>query len=266
MRRGLPVAVPRRRHAIIDGTELDFDGRRITIGTCVAFDPDPNILQSQRGTDVLFVASTAIGISILGASAYERYRTFANGTPPAVYALPTATVVLSSGPMTGHLATLPRLALVAFTPRRRAVRAARTTCTTCSLRDCNNTEDCPCKDGGGDSSDSAFAACRGSPSWSAERLSMLVISDADPTLQALRTELPPDQAEVDGILGTSLLSALEIDADYPHNRVLMRCAGQPSCSARPEFPDEAARTQMEGCIGSGFDFGFGSGSGSGTIP
>ena len=254
--------------AIINGTELDYDGRRITIGTCVAFDPDPNILQSQRGVDMLFVASTAIGISILGTSAYERYRTFENDTPPDVDALPTATVVLPSGPVTGHVATLPRLALVAFdasTPRGPCRDDYLHHLLT--LRDCNNTEDCPCKDGGGDNSDLLVCSVPGITELEPpDGFPMLVIDDADPTLQALSTELPPDQTQVDGIFGTSLLSAFEMDADFPHDRVLTRCAGQPNCSTRPEFPDEAARPQVQNCIGSGFDFGFGSGSGSGTIP
>ncbi len=37
--------------------------------------PDPSAdLQSERGADVLLVASTGVGTTLLAASAYERYR------------------------------------------------------------------------------------------------------------------------------------------------------------------------------------------------
>ena len=96
---------------------------------------------------------------------------------------------------------------------------------------------------------------------------VLIIDDNDPTLQALRTELRPDQPEVDGILGTSALRYVEVDLDQPNNRMLMRCqnvADKSTCAMRPEILNEPPkesflssdaqretdhRTQIAGCIG-----------------
>ena len=76
-------------------------------------------------------------------------------------------------------------------------------------------------------------------------LDVLVISDANPTLQALRTELRPDQPEVDGILGTNALRDLELDVDYPHNRAaraLHRTDGSAGCVTRPALSESRDRT------------------------
>ena len=80
---------------------------------------------------------------------------------------------------------------------------------------------------------------------------MLVIPDDDPTLQALRAELRPDQPEVDGILGTGAMQAVQIDFDYPHARLLMRCDDPTSCVVRPELNNGSERTQVQGCIDGG---------------
>jgi hypothetical protein len=81
-------------------------------------------------------------------------------------------------------------------------------------------------------------------------IDVLVIADDEPVLQALRTELAPDQADVDGILGTEAMRGPVIDADYPNNRMLMRCPrGTPGCTARPELDEESFRPQMAGCVG-----------------
>ena len=76
---------------------------------------------------------------------------------------------------------------------------------------------------------------------------MLVVDDTEPTLQALRTELRPDQPEVDGILGTDVLRGAEIDVDYPHDRLLARCPGS-QCSARPSLAQVGDRCQINRCI------------------
>ena len=78
-------------------------------------------------------------------------------------------------------------------------------------------------------------------------IDVLVVDDTDPTLQALRTELRPDQAEVDGILGTTVLRGAEIDVDYPHDRLIARCPGR-NCSARPQLAQKADRCQINSCI------------------
>jgi hypothetical protein len=75
---------------------------------------------------------------------------------------------------------------------------------------------------------------------------MLVIADDESILQSLRTELRPDQPEIDGILGTSALRDVELDVDYPHNRVLVRCTTS-SCEVRPAIDEREDRETVARC-------------------
>ncbi len=232
---------------VIGGTELGFGNRRVTLGTCLAPDPDPHIPQSARGADVMLVASTAVGHTLLSATAYERYRTSRGGTPPARATLPTETVFLPSGLVTGNFGTIPSLALVGSTtsntraPCRQVFAHHMLT-----ERNCQTGDDCPCP---GDISQNPFcpvpAVMELAP---AGGIGVLIVDDTEPTLQALRTELSPDQPEVDGILGLDAMRLAEIDIDYPHDRVLGRCT-PPLCTARPELAAEGNRTQIKGCLG-----------------
>jgi hypothetical protein len=81
----------------------------------------------------------------------------------------------------------------------------------------------------------------------AERIEVLVVPDKERTLQALRTELRPDQAEVDGVLGTNVLRNAEIDVDYPHDRLIARCADA-GCTARPQLARDEDRLQIRSCL------------------
>ncbi|MCW5801873.1 MAG: hypothetical protein KIT31_05755 [Deltaproteobacteria bacterium] len=234
---------------VIAGTELSFSGRRVTLQTCAGFDAGPGVVQGRRGADLLLVASTGVAPTVIGLSAYRRYR---NAVPsaPAIEGQPDATVFLPSGPITGKSVTIPRLALVATSsssPRApcRQVYAHRLL----TARDCDGEEDCPCENG--DQFCAIPAVLELQPPAG---IDVLVIDDANPTLQALRTELRPDQPEVDGILGTQAIRDAELDIDYPHDRVLGRCAAPPTgattdpCSARPALAERADRPQIQGCV------------------
>lgn len=225
------------------GSELPFGGRRIALQTCLGANPDPGVPQSLRGADALLVASTGIGTTILGETAYARYR-LANPSAPALDTLPAATVNLPSGPISGKLTTLTSLALVASsssTPRApcRQVYGSHLVI----RRDCVAEDDCPCEDG------DTFCSIPAVVELTAPTaLDVLIVVDGDPTLQALRTELRPDQAEVDGILGTNALRSAEVDIDYPHNRMLARCSGD-GCVTRPGLTNRTDRAQIQGCLG-----------------
>ncbi len=232
---------------VVAGTELPFTGRRITMQTCLGDDPDPAITQSLRGADALMLISTGIGRSLLTETAYARYR-LVHPTAPALDQLPLDSLSMPSGPIEGRRATIDRMALVArssATPRApcRHVYAHHLLLD----RDCatNSGEDCPCENG--DKFCAIPAVVEIAP---AAGLDILVISDNNPTLQALRTELRPDQQEVDGILGTSALLAAEVDIDYPHDRVLARCTTT-ECVTRPALPDRAERRNVQACIDAG---------------
>lgn len=249
---------------VISGTELPFGNRRITLSACLGQDPDPGPKPTdltritQHGADALFVVSTGIGISILGEAAYQRYRTAApeaNAPDPAQ--LPQDTVCLPSGPVTGRRATLDRMALVGpsisngLSPCRHIYAhhmlsdgpVAQNTDpnTTCDVASGKN---CPCKDG------SSFCAVPAVVELTPPGgIDVLVVDDTDPTLQALRTELRPDQPEVDGLLGANALRGTEIDVDYPHDRLIARCAPPgPDCLIRPQLTQASDRCQINRCI------------------
>ncbi|HEU4735239.1 MAG TPA: hypothetical protein VFT22_45425 [Kofleriaceae bacterium] len=241
---------------VIAGTELPFGNRRITLQACLGpdADPDPDPPSSmvppvpdpatfrQHGADALFVVSTSLGISIINEATYSRYRlAHPELALPELAALDVASVYLPSGLVAGHRTTLERLALVAtssanaLSPCRQLYAHRLLTTYQFSSKQCmvssgsGSTFDCPCGDG--NSFCSVPAVLELAPPGG---IDVLVVSDDDPTLQALRTELRPDQPEVDGILGTDVLRGAELDVDYPHDRLLARCAGA-GCVARPQL-------------------------------
>ena len=242
--------------AIVGGTELPFTNTRIAVDACLAPNPDPFILQSQRGVDVLFVASTAIGVSLLDQSAYERYRALVT-TAPAFEDLPEDSVLLPSGAVGGrraNIATIDFAGKSSSNPRSpcRQMFASRLMI----QHDCTLGDDCPCTvdDPNNGTYCGVPAIIELAPPTGFD---VLIVDDNDPTLQALRTELRPDQPEVDGVLGTSAIRELELDLDQPNNWMLARCQNpndKTTCAVRPEIlnevPDEAAfRTQIRNCIG-----------------
>ena len=245
---------------IIAGTEVPFGGRRVTLQACLGADPD-QATQTARGGDALLVMSTGIGVTLLGETAYQRYRQAALlrqpapvPAPPPLDALPEASAYLPSGLVYGRRGFIDRIALAAASsssPRApcRQVYAHRILaggdCTL--LPGACTSNDCPC------TGDKTFCAVPAVVELQPlGGLEVLVVSDGNATLQALRAELRPDQPEVDGILGADALRFAEIDVDYPHDRVLMRCTSpSPLCAARPALAAEADRTQVSQCIASG---------------
>jgi hypothetical protein len=245
---------------VVSGTELPFGNRRIMLSACLGQDKDPGPMVTdltrvrQHGADALFVVSTGIGISILDESAYRRYQTAVpEASAPDVETLPPGSVCLPSGLVTGGLATINQMALVGasisngLSPCRHIYAhhmladglVAQNPSMNCNAVTGMN---CPCKDG------SSFCAVPAilelTPPAS---IPVLVVPDTEPTLQALRTELRPDQPEVDGLLGTDALRGAEIDVDYPHDRLIARC-NQPGCLVRPQLTQEGDRCRINGCI------------------
>lgn len=228
---------------VLGGTELGFSNWRIAIDACIAPNPSPTATQDQRGSNALLVASTALGISILSESAYARYRELDPLTIPDAATLPIEQVNLPSGPIGGRLATLPTLALVgnsSANPRApcRQMWASHLLAT----RDCRSGDDCPCTGGDTFCAAPAIVEIR-------EPITVLVVADDNPTLQALRTELRPDRPEVDGILGADALRSFELDVDYAHDRLLARCTDRTACAARAVLADRDARVYVNGCLG-----------------
>lgn len=229
---------------ILGGTEVGFGGRRIALSACLGANPDPVQPQGLRGTDALLVLSTGVGVSLLSQSAYERYRVSHPSALP-LDALPEDGVFLTSGPVVGRRTTLPNVALVASSSSD-TLAACRQVYANhfMTARDCAAGDpDCPCEDDR-DGFCAVPAVVELTPPTG---VSVLVVPDDNDTLQALRTELRPNQAEVDGILGTDALAAIELDIDYPHNRLLARCTAD-GCITRPQIAERDERTQANGCL------------------
>jgi hypothetical protein len=76
-----------------------------------------------------------------------------------------------------------------------------------------------------------------------------IIADTHPLIQGLRAELRPDVGEVDGLLGMDVLRSLEVDLDYPNERIILRCADPTDarCLVRPRVGDLTRRRQLSGC-------------------
>ncbi len=247
---------------VIGGTELPFGGRRITMQACLGADPDPRADAVEadlrpRGSAALFVMSTSIGISILNESAYQRYLV-AHPEDPVEPVTP-GTVYLPSGPVNGRVVHIDRLTLLAsgtsnpLSPCRQVYAHRLLTAhgpidqRLCApdgeAADNINTFDCVCKN------DSEFCDAPAMLELAPpDRIALLVVPDTEPTLQALRTELRPDQAEVDGLLGIDVLRTAEIDIDYPHDRLVARCAAE-GCTARPQLAVPEHRAQILSCLG-----------------
>lgn len=231
---------------ILGGAEVSFPNRRIAIDACLAPHPDPRVQipQRDRGLDALLVLSTALSTSLLNETTYARYREVFP-TEPELTALPEHTVFLPSGPVSGHLTSLPSIAFVgnlSSAPRApcRQVYASHLL----ESGTCKPGVDCPCEDG--EKFCAAPAIVELAPP---ERLPVLIVADSNPTLQALRTELRPDRPEVDGILGTSALAAIELDIDYANDRLLARCLDTQTCGTRVTLADDRAREYLITCIG-----------------
>jgi len=239
---------------VIDGTELPFNNLRITLQACLGPDPDEAKPQSLRGSDALLLVSTSIGISILGESAYARY-VVAHPAAPALAALPADSVYLPSGLVIGRRANIGALSLVAaatsnsLAPCRQVYAHHLLSANDVQDSACRSTPedparvDCPCENKDGFCAVPAILELT-----PAAGVDVLVVSDDDPTMQALRTELRPDQQEVDGLIGTDALRAAEIDVDYPHDRLIGRCPTG-TCVARPQLALPEDRCQINRCIG-----------------
>lgn len=261
---------------LIADTEVPFGGRRVTLQACLGADPDPTLImtpppdsmsvtlpQSARGGDALLVASTGIGVSLLSEPAYERYRQASLdqaalmrpsapfAPPPPLDELPDASAFLPSGLVYGRRALIDRLALAAVSssspraPCRQVYAHHALLDALLDVRPRSDILDWPCTND--DPFCSVPAVVELEPLGGLE---VLIVPDDNATLQALRAELRPDQPEVDGILGADALALAEIDVDYPHNRMLMRCTPQsPRCVARPALAAEADLCQVSRCIG-----------------
>lgn len=262
---------------LVSGADLRFVGYRTALGACLlaeepsmtdagppppvcpsnAADP-PALPRRQQALSALFVLSTGLPITLVSESFHTRYlaRCEALGAVCDTSVGAPETLHVASGPLTVRRTTLTGVTLVGDGEQRGPceelyANAFMYRCsgnipddTRCCSEPRADDDDCaagalpcPCEDDG-DSFCSAAGAVRLQHTFPAA-----VIADGDPMLQALRDELRPELPELDGILAPSAVAPLEIDMDYPNNRVILRCApGQEDrCVTAPAVFDRDTR-------------------------
>lgn len=214
----------------IGSDDEPFAGRRAAIRACLG--PGEGLDSRAQGSDALLVAATGTPISLLSVSGYERYRASFSDAP-AVSELTEVTAELGSGRMQLKVAEIPGMALVGQAQSElgaclelyaNRVMAAGG-CDALGLRDC------PCRQNN-NNTDQLF--CRAEASVLLRHTVRFgILADDDPQLQALRDELRPALAEVDGLLSAADLANLRVAFDYPNGRILMRCENPGACVTRP---------------------------------
>jgi hypothetical protein len=243
-------------------SEIDFGARRVAIGACLAYDattPSPAV----RGTDTLFVIATGLPVSLISATAWERYRAVVgdDAVAPPADSLPAITVNTSSGAISGRLGSVNRVALLADGT---GASEERGPCQElyahhvmieglCSEGDPNDVcslcgdapgalGPCVCPD--------RDDFCPVAASIELDRsFPIAVIDDLEPLLQALRDELRPDLPDLDGLLAPSALGPLQLDVDYPNGRAVARCGDPSSCVTRPQIGGQKSLSAVTACIG-----------------
>jgi hypothetical protein len=225
------------------GVESPFLGRRPVLGACIDAPADlPEQLPTEGGVAALLLLSTAVGPTILTASTFDRIQE-ATGTGRRSADLPTGTVYLPSGPVQAGLGTIDSLSLVGQGARNRGPCQERYTSLVMSRDLCATEEfpDCPC------GRDALFCATAAIVEL-AGPIAVAVIPDELPLVEGLRDELRPGHPEVDGIVGTQVLSALRLDFDYPNGRLIATCQRSEICTARPTLSSRQALSELSACV------------------
>ncbi len=231
----------------VGGTEIFFAGRRPVVGACLDQEGAPD--DEERGSDALMMVSTGQGVSVLAASAYERYAA-ATGAP-ALADLPDAELRLPSGAAPVRMGRIGTMALVGSLgtgseddsedrgPCRDLYRNRVMSVNACEDPD-SGVDDCPCPNQG--------TFCPAAAAVDLNRsVDVAVLDDGHPLLQALRDELRPEAPELDGILGTQALASLRLELDYFNDRMVLRCMVADGCETLPAVRNEEQLGKLEAC-------------------
>jgi hypothetical protein len=270
---------------LVSGAHINIIGYRTAMGACMlaeapsatdagvplpvcptesdAGPPPPALPRRHGGLNALFVLSTGLPITLVSESFHTRYlaRCAELGVDCDTAVGAPETLYVASGPLSVRRTTLSGLTLVSEYSDQRGpceelyanafmVRcgnlAADVSCCgdSGSERDCSTAAlPCPCE-----GQDEGRAFCRAAAAAMLRHtFPVAVISDAEPMLQALRDELRTELPELDGILAPSAVEPLEIDMDYPNNRVLLRCdpTRASQCATLPAIIDRDTRDDLQ---------------------
>ena len=228
----------------ISGAEILYGSHRVAIAACMHYDVMA-AAEVDRGAAALFIVSTGLGTSILSESAYARYRGVAGSKlAPPLDDLPSAVLDTPSGPLSGKLGSIRRIALVGEGSDRRGPCKELYASHIMAAELCNDAsagiDPCPCPD------ESPFCATAGAIEID-EAIAVVIVSDLEPLLQALRAELRPALPEVDGLLGVNAMRKLGIDIDYPGERVIARCLDDTNCITRPAVRTRTSLDEINAC-------------------
>jgi hypothetical protein len=231
----------------VGGTEIFFAGRRPVVGACLDQEDAPDDVE--RGSDALMMVSTGQGVSVLAASAYQRYAEAADA--PALADLPEAELRLPSGVAQVRVGRIGTMALVGSLgtgseddsedrgPCRDLYRNRVMSVNACEDPD-SGIDNCPCPNQG--------TFCPAAAAVDLDRsVDVAVLDDGHPLLQALRDELRPEAPELDGILGTQALTSLRLELDYLNDRMVLRCMVADGCRTMPAVRSEGAVSGLKAC-------------------
>ncbi len=232
----------------VSGTEINYPGRRVAIGACFAFSPNNYTSTTEQtiGVDAVFLLSTGVGITVISESTFERYRSYCATQPTCAEPqgpFPQTQLYLASGPLTATLATLETMALVGdgSVDRGPCTELAanhimrRNGC----IEDGLSRADCIC--------DQKLFCSTGAAIELRRSVEVAIIPDTTPLLQALRDEVHPALADIDGLLGTNALAPISLDIDYPNRRIVARCDDTEFCTVRPEIRDRGTAAEITAC-------------------
>lgn len=237
----IPVELSGGGTLIIEGGEVSYGATKLPLEVCLG--PSPGAIEAPSGGDALLVLSTGLSVSVLSESAYQRYAAqVADAVPLAE--LDRKTLLLPSGATTARIAQLPSLAIVgsgAF--QHGPCEEWRASVVMRTAGSCAGVADCPCSSGDQCQAAASVTLIPTLP------VTFAIIPDEHALLQALRAELRPGQAEVDGLLGMNALSAVQLDLDYPGSRVIVVCTdGDARCTAQPRVGNPGAVTPAGKCV------------------
>lgn len=230
--------------AIAD-TVIKYTGRRPTVGACLAYNEDPTKLDAdEQGVDLTLVIASAVPKTMIGQSAYLRYRNYVGATnAPDVDTLPTAAVSLYGNQYNVALATLPKLALVGQLSDFRGPCWERTANITQRQGNgrCLQGIVCPCDEG--------ELSCRaGAVAQFDKTFDVYVVPDTIPILATVRNELGALTSQVDGLLATGDLQGTVFELDYPNNRVVLACDdANPNCEVFPQIITKGEVSALAQC-------------------